>query len=330
MRRGPLVPVGGRGSRWDYFALGAGLTALVADRPSLPATAWAPIKHNPRGELRETLLLELSSGSCSSSSASPSGRSVLRPERNEAPLTDPAAPPRPRRSARPREPYVPPSRELLAIFATPRLTASPARPDPQTEAAASAVEAPAGLSGATVEDEPIEPRMLRLFGPPQARRRRAGRLASTPDARPHRLSRRQTRPRHPGRTPRRTLARTANQAHTPAALESQTASRRRRRGSAPTAPRPLPARPQPHPLRHRRDRKTASRRPRPGAARTSADTDARRATRGHRLPLGRKRTPTPTSTPRRNTRPSRERPARRWRPKRRPQRRRAADRVPTL
>ena len=154
-------------SWWARLPLGllalAGLTALVADRPSLPATAWAPIKHNPSVELRETLLLIiwlLFVLICLTL-----WRSVLRPERREASLSDPAAPPRPRRSARPRETYVPPSRELLAIFATPRLTASPARPDPQSEVAASAVEALAVLPGATVADHLIEPRMLRLFGP---------------------------------------------------------------------------------------------------------------------------------------------------------------------
>ena len=148
---------------WARVPLGllaiAGLTLLAADAPSRPATAWATINQNPRGEARETLLVAiwlLLVLACLTL-----WRSVFSPERQDTSLSESVVPPKSRRrAAPPAAVYVPRSRELLAIFATPRpSTASP------IELEELPVTAPIEASTTTLPVRVALPRMLRLFGP---------------------------------------------------------------------------------------------------------------------------------------------------------------------
>ena len=98
-------PAGTR--RWARVPLGllaiAGLVLLDTGLPPLPATAWTTIKHNPRGELREALLL--ATWLVLILTCLTLWRSVLRPEQYEALLIDRVVSPRSRPPASPTRTY---------------------------------------------------------------------------------------------------------------------------------------------------------------------------------------------------------------------------------
>ena len=151
------------GARWwarlplGFLAL-AGLAVLAAAPPALPSRSWDWIRQNPRQEARETLLLliwALIVLLCLTV-----WRSALIPEKGEPLLAEPAVPRIPGPPTLRREFTVPPSRELLAIFATPR---------PAAQAHKERAEETPTQELSRSEPRPVpavaEVRMLRLFGP---------------------------------------------------------------------------------------------------------------------------------------------------------------------
>lgn len=142
------------------LAASTAFALLASRRPALPALL-APVKPTAAEEVRGTVVL-IAWVLLLLISVALAWHAVRPPRRGQS-SAQPEAPPRPPRRGQPPL-LVPSSPELLALFASPRLTL---RIRPAEPAAAAPSSPAAGRARLERDDRPVEgvPRMLRLFGP---------------------------------------------------------------------------------------------------------------------------------------------------------------------